>query len=372
VTSQSSYAAVFEHSLDGILLTVPDGRTLAANPAACAILGATEEEICRLGRPGVTDPNDPHWEVALEERRRTGSARAVLSMLRADGTAFAAELAMTSFVTSDGEPRGCVIFRDVTERERLRQRLLASHEITQALLANESTVEVLTTIARHARTLVGASHGLLVIPTDKPNGSVEVVATDGPRLSSLVGRRYPLGKEARRAMESGESLVVEDVTGAAQLDEERDLGIGPAMIVPIVSGTRSFGNLVVGAGRGAKPYSADDLAVVETFAAAAGVALALGEARANEERMALFDEQRRIAADMHDRVLQKLVGVGHRLNATAGLADRSIADRLYLSVVELNDAIVGIRDTIFALDVQPPSPEEGHPPSVLSDVSHHD
>jgi PAS domain S-box-containing protein len=354
VTSESSYETVFEHSLDGILLTIPDGHTLAANPAACAILGATEEEICRLGRQGVTDPNDPGWDVALEQRRQTGSARAVLSMLRADGTAFAADLAMTSFIASDGEARGCVIFRDVTERERLRQHLQATREITEALLANESTVEVLTTIARHARTLVGASRGLVVIPIDKPLGSIEVVAADGPLVSSLVGCRYPLGKVARRAMESGESLLVDDVTSAAQLDEERDLGIGPAIIVPIVSGTRSFGNLVVGASRGSRPYTSDDLAVVQTFAAAAGVALALGEARANQERMALFDEQRRIAADIRDCVLQNLVAVGHRLNATAGLADRAIADRLYQSVAEINDAIVEIRDTIFAVKDQQP------------------
>ena len=36
--------AVFDHILDGVLVTVPDGRILAANPAACAILGALEAD----------------------------------------------------------------------------------------------------------------------------------------------------------------------------------------------------------------------------------------------------------------------------------------------------------------------------------------
>jgi len=37
--------ALFEHSIDGILLTIPDGQILAANPAACALLGRTESEL---------------------------------------------------------------------------------------------------------------------------------------------------------------------------------------------------------------------------------------------------------------------------------------------------------------------------------------
>ena len=37
--------AIFRNSLDGILVTVPDGGILAANPAACEMLGRTEEEV---------------------------------------------------------------------------------------------------------------------------------------------------------------------------------------------------------------------------------------------------------------------------------------------------------------------------------------
>ena len=37
--SEARYRTLFEQSLDGILLTTPDGRILASNPAACHILG---------------------------------------------------------------------------------------------------------------------------------------------------------------------------------------------------------------------------------------------------------------------------------------------------------------------------------------------
>jgi PAS domain-containing protein len=70
--SEARYRTLFEQSLDGILLTTPDGQILAANPAACHILGRSEAEICQAGRDGVLDAHDPRLAVALDERAGTG------------------------------------------------------------------------------------------------------------------------------------------------------------------------------------------------------------------------------------------------------------------------------------------------------------
>ena len=39
VLTAGDYQTIFTHSPDGIMFTVPTGRVLAANPAACEILG---------------------------------------------------------------------------------------------------------------------------------------------------------------------------------------------------------------------------------------------------------------------------------------------------------------------------------------------
>ena len=65
-----AFREVFEHSIDGVLFAVPDGRILAANPAACAMLQRSEDEICRLGRQGLADAGDPRWEGAASESAR--------------------------------------------------------------------------------------------------------------------------------------------------------------------------------------------------------------------------------------------------------------------------------------------------------------
>ena len=118
-----AYAAIFDHTTDGVLFTIPDGTVLAANKSACALLGMTEEEICASGRRGIADATDPRWATAIAERARTGQTMAEARMRRGDGNLFEAEITSASFMTPEGEPRGCVIFRDISERLALQDSL---------------------------------------------------------------------------------------------------------------------------------------------------------------------------------------------------------------------------------------------------------
>jgi PAS domain-containing protein len=51
----AAYRVLFEHNPEGVLFSTPDGRISAANPAACALLDMSGEEICQLGRDGLVD-----------------------------------------------------------------------------------------------------------------------------------------------------------------------------------------------------------------------------------------------------------------------------------------------------------------------------
>ena len=99
-----------------------EGRILAANPAACRILGRTETEICRVGRAGLL-VDDDRTRAAIVRRAVAGSERAELSMRRGDGEIFTADLSSTVFTTVDGELRASVIFRDIGERVRSQHEL---------------------------------------------------------------------------------------------------------------------------------------------------------------------------------------------------------------------------------------------------------
>jgi PAS domain S-box-containing protein len=126
--SESRFRSLFETSPIAVLMTVPDGRVLAANPAACAMFGMSEAEICRAGRKGLVDPGDPRMAAVLEQRQRTGRVVAAeLTCIRANNQRFLAEL---DTVIVPGSPnRSFVMLRDITERKRTEAALLQSEKL---------------------------------------------------------------------------------------------------------------------------------------------------------------------------------------------------------------------------------------------------
>jgi PAS domain S-box-containing protein len=125
---EAAYRALYDNSPDGVLFSIPDGRILAANAAACQILGRTEAEMRLLGRQGMSDLSDPRWEPILAERERTGQVRGVARMIRGDGLVIEVEMSARIFREPDGEDRGCTIIRDVTERVAMERALRESRE----------------------------------------------------------------------------------------------------------------------------------------------------------------------------------------------------------------------------------------------------
>jgi diguanylate cyclase (GGDEF)-like protein/PAS domain S-box-containing protein len=120
----ADHEAIFRYNLDGILITVPDGHILAANPAACSILGMTEDEIVRGGRDALVVADDPNLDRGLAARAATGHARGELQLRRGDNTTFVADVSSTIFATPDGKMRATVIFRDITDHVAARERTL--------------------------------------------------------------------------------------------------------------------------------------------------------------------------------------------------------------------------------------------------------
>ena len=125
--SEEWVGSIFENSLDGILLTPPDGQVFRANQAACLILKRTEEEIRRAGRNGLVHASDPRLASLLEERKETGRAEGELNFVRKDGSVFPVEISSAIFTDSKGEQKTSMIFRDITNRKNMeleRNRLI--------------------------------------------------------------------------------------------------------------------------------------------------------------------------------------------------------------------------------------------------------
>ena len=135
-----AYRALYEYGPDGVLFTVPDGRVLAANPAACEILRRTEAKICTLGRHGLADQTDERWGLLLAERERTGRVHGVARMIRGDGQIIEVEISSQVFTSANGEKRACTIFRDDTGRVMMERELVEmSAQLRELTLTDELT-----------------------------------------------------------------------------------------------------------------------------------------------------------------------------------------------------------------------------------------
>ena len=117
-----------------MMFTAPDGRILDANPAACRMFEPTREEIIAAGRMRLIDASDPRLRNLLAERQQTGRAHGELNGRRRNGALFPVEMSSVVFEGSVGQPRTCLIIRDISERktaEQERERLI--RELQEAL-----------------------------------------------------------------------------------------------------------------------------------------------------------------------------------------------------------------------------------------------
>nr|MBC7613198.1 PAS domain S-box protein [Pseudopedobacter sp.] len=135
--SEKKYRSFFENSMDGILLTNPDGAILGANPAACEIFQMTELEIIEKGRLGLVDQNDYRLNQLLNERETNGRARSEITMIKKDGTKFEGEIASLMFKDSQDKKMTNTIVRDITQQKNteanLKEALLEKNEILESI-----------------------------------------------------------------------------------------------------------------------------------------------------------------------------------------------------------------------------------------------
>ncbi len=126
--SEAKYRSFFEYSMDGILLSSPDGAILSANPSACRMFGMTEKEIVAVGRVGLIDNEDQRIHGLLDIRKKTGYLSGEINFVRKDGTRFPGEFSSAIFKDAFGRERTSLIIRDVTERKRIEEEIRQSNK----------------------------------------------------------------------------------------------------------------------------------------------------------------------------------------------------------------------------------------------------
>lgn len=108
---------LFDHSLEGILLTDPDGRIYAANSSACRLLGRSEQALQEGGWAAVLDRDDARIPAMLEARSRDRRFSGELGFRRGDGKVIPIEANITDYRDDGGREWSGVMFRDLSLRK---------------------------------------------------------------------------------------------------------------------------------------------------------------------------------------------------------------------------------------------------------------
>ena len=241
------------------------------------------------------------------------------------------------------------------EEAALRQQwLTATAEIAALLAVATPGPESLQLIVDRARDVAGADVAWIVAGADVDSLELEVVA--GAVGDRVAMRELSLHSSlAAHVVRTGVSITVEDMARDLRaVDVSRLMGwpvVGPAIVVPLRSGEAMEGALALGWTRENRSgHQALDPTLPASFAEQAALALQVARGRADQQRLALFEDRDRIGRDLHDLVIQRLFAIGLSLESATPLADRpEVRVRLSAAVDDLDATIKDIRRSIFAL-----------------------
>ncbi|HTM46319.1 MAG TPA: PAS domain S-box protein [Polyangiaceae bacterium] len=124
--SQASYNTLWEKAADGIGIARTDGTIESYNPSVAKLLGYGPEEL--VGRnisTIVSRENQAETPIRFQELQRGQLVKGERSLVRKDGSIVQVELNSSPL----GEGRMLTIFRDVTERNQLRQQLVQAQKL---------------------------------------------------------------------------------------------------------------------------------------------------------------------------------------------------------------------------------------------------
>lgn len=257
--------------------------------------------------------------------------------------------------------------------------LAATAEVTRRMLDLAGESAPLELIAEHALRLADADVVAVLLPQDAGRETlrIETAVARPDNLATadrLIGLVSPMGTTlSSLVFTTGRSVRLDDAKvhpglPPSMLTDVMDAG--PILVTPLRDADRTRGVLAIARRAGRVPFEAEDLELARGFSNQASLALELAEARAERERATVLDERDRIAADLHDHIIQRLFGAGLALHGVAArLGGDPMRDRVVRVIDDLDDTIAQIRTSIFAMRQAGTETPDGLRSRVLSAVT---
>ncbi|MET8535969.1 GAF domain-containing protein [Streptomyces sp. NPDC005065] len=317
-------------------------------------LGELAEHLASYGFP----PNHPpmHSFLGVPIRVRDEVFGNLYLTEKRGGRAFDAEdetVLSTLAVAAGVAIENARLYAETRDRQRWQE---ANSEIVAGLLSGANEAHVLQMIIDRASRILSADLGVLALPAE--GRTLRVALASGVDAEIHHGLVLPReGSFVGAALDAGEPITSRDVEHDPRITEgpPRWEGLGPAVAVPMVTGERTRGVLLLARVREGPAFTASETLPLLTFAGQAALAMELTERRKAAEQIALLEDRDRIARDLHDLAIQRLFATGMTLQSVVRFVDHPQAsERLLRAVDDLDETIKIIRSTIFGLRARGP------------------
>jgi PAS domain S-box-containing protein len=311
----------FDHVSDSVItLTGYTARELYANP----------QLVNRLLRPDDIKALTADLENPEQMRGRTR-----LLIIGKDGRRIWVSVVRNPIYDRRGRVvavhgNACEIFEPVVSGEQLR----AKAESTTALLRGQRLAIALGIIINRLRFVLDAEEAVVVAETQNRR-SLRIICRDATDLNGQRGNR---------------TISRRDPVFDRALKMDRSVMVNGSIATAIHWGGDLRGVLVVRGVRGDASQRAKAVGVVERFANEIAVAVESRQAHQAYIAQILQEDRSRIARELHDGVVQSLVGLEMILQMNAGTLPQPARNRVVQAAAGINEAILDIQQHIYDLE----------------------
>jgi len=326
--SEARFRAMFEQANVGIVQINNDGRFVSVNPGFCAIVGYTEEELCRMGVRDVTHPEDYEREELLSRRLMNGEVSDFTlekRFLPKNGSICWGTMTATLVRGDAGTPLYTLsIVQVIGERKRAEEALRASEERFRLLVEGARDYamflldpsNVITFWSSGAQRVfgwtqdeaVGRTGELIFTPEDRAKGEVEKEIATAMNEGRALDRRFHIRQDGTRFWTDGVMMRLDDDQGGVR---------GLAKIARDASDQRRIEDEL--------RHARDEMEqrVVERtrdlLATNTELERTMAERQRLEKELLQISERekRRIGEDLHDMVCQELTATALLLKSAA-------------------------------------------------------
>lgn len=352
--SRRRLQALFDNTLDAVLLADDEARYVDANPAACALLGHSREELLGMTVWDVTPaPSRQAGQELWRQFIAAGSQAGEYTVHRKDGTTRATEYRAVANILPGVHLSA---LRDVSERKRAEEALEARAR-QQAAVAHLGQ-RALTGIALEALmsesvTLVASTLGVeYAAVLELQPGGRELVVRAMAGFEGVADRVVASegGSPAGRALVSPGAVVIPDLRSETRFGVPpllQRLGVVSGMTVAIEGEERPFGVLGAHTTR-RRDFTPDDVHFLESMAHVLASAVLRQRQQAVRAQLlervisAQEDERRHLARELHDEVGQLLTGLKLMIETGDGAACAG-------AVAAVNDLMTRVRELSMSL-----------------------